>query len=56
MEYLQVEGSTDGDDEYPFNVDGQTIYLEDSILLRAPDSWFSDVLLGLVSFLKTLFH
>ena len=56
MEYLQVEGSTDGDDEYPFNVDGQTIYLEDSILLRAPDSWFSDVLLGLVSFLKKLFH
>lgn len=50
MEYLELDGSADGEDEYPFNVDGQVIYLEDSILLRAPNSWFSDVLLGEISY------
>lgn len=50
MDYQQLDGSADGDDEYAFNVDGKIIYLDDSILLRAPNSWFADILHGTISF------
>lgn len=49
MDYQQLDGSADGEDEYAFNVGSQIIYLDDRILMRAPNSWFADVLHGMIS-------